>query len=187
MKKILFMLFLLLSTSCVYAFDIIPKASLCMPGTFRSDYEVEVGANIGIEGKYQFSDYFAVALGCDWVINRGISMGKKAEGTDFGKDQHYTNSRFHILPVYVGIICFPFGNFGEYKPYFRVDGGYNAMFVLSNGIDTKPGYYVAGGLGFELYDRYIFEVYIARYQADDNDTDVSYKDIFFKFGYKFII
>ena len=47
--------------------------------------------------------------------------------------------------------------------------------------------YVGGGFGFELYERYIFELHATRYQATDNDTDVSYKDILFKFGYKFTI
>jgi len=187
MKKILFVLFLLFTTSCVYAFDIIPKLSLCLPGTFRSDYEVEVGANIGAEGRLNLSDYFAVSVGFDYVINRNISMGKKAEGTEFGKNQYYNNSKFHFLPVFVGIICYPFGNFGEYKPYLVLNGGYNILFSISNGIDSKPGYYVAGGVGFELFEKYIMELFVARYEAEDNGDDVSYKDIYFKLGYKFVV
>ena len=92
-----------------------------------------------------------------------------------------------MLPIYAGIICLPFGNFGEYKPYLRIDGGYNVYVGLSNGKNTTLGYYVAGGFGFELYERYIFELYTARYEAKDDDNNITYKDIFFKFGYKFTI
>lgn len=187
MKKYLVLLLLFISTSCLYAIDIVPKVSICLPGTFNSDYEVDIAANVGAEGRYFFNDYFAVAFGFDYSINRNISMGKKAEDAGFGKDEYYTNSKFSMLPLYAGILCFPFGNFGEYKPYLRIDGGYNVYFSISNGVSTTPGYYVGGGVGFELYDRYIFEVYTARYEAKDNDNSVSYKDILFKIGYKFSV
>ena len=190
MKKYLVLLLLFISTTCLYAVDIVPKVSLCLPGTFKSDYEVDIAANIGAEGRIFFSDYFAVAVGFDYLTNRNISMGKKAsDDHDFDKGR-YNQVRFSMLPVYAGIICYPFGNFGEYKPYLRIDGGYNVYVHLSNDQSTSLGYYVSGGFGFELYDRYIFELCAARYEATDNDNDddnISYKNILFKFGYKFTI
>ncbi|MCR4663574.1 MAG: porin family protein [Endomicrobiaceae bacterium] len=189
MKKYLVVLLLFISTVSAFAadIDIVPKLSVCLPGTFRSDYEVDIAVNIGAEARYFLSDYFAVALGFDYLINRNVGMGLKASRESWGEDQHYTNSKFTMLPVYAGILCYPFGNIGEYKPYLRIDGGYNVYLSISNGIDTKPGYYVAGGFGFELYERYIFELYAARYEGTDNDDDISYKNILFKFGYKFTI
>lgn len=189
MKKYLVLLFLLFSTSCLYAIDIVPKLSVCLPGTFRSDYEVDIAINVGAEGRYFFSKNFAVALGFDYLINRNISMGKKAEDAGFGMNQYYTDSKFSALPVYVGILCFPFGNFGEYKPYLRIDGGYNVYFAVSSSEDLTPGYYFAGGVGFELYSKYVFELYASRYEAtnNDNDDNITYKNIIFKIGYKFAI
>ena len=189
MKKYLVVLLLFISTISAFAadIDIVPKLSICLPGTFRSDYEVDIAVNVGAEGRYALSDKFAVAAGFDYLINRNISMGVKASREKWGEDQHYTNSKFTMVPLYVGIIWFPFGNIGEYKPYLRIDGGYNVYFSISNGSGTKPGYYVAGGFGFELYEKYVFELYAARYQGTDNDDDVSYKNILFKIGYKFIV
>ena len=79
MKKYLVVLLLLISTSCAFAIDIIPKVSLCLPGTFRSDYEVDLALNIGGEVRISLSKYFAVAAGFDYLINRNISMGSKAK------------------------------------------------------------------------------------------------------------
>ena len=198
MKKYLVVLLLLfISTVSAFAIDIdiVPKLSICLPGTFRSDYEVDIAVNVGAEGRYFFNNYIAVAAGFDWLINRNISMGKKAsDDHDFDKGR-YNQVRFSMLPVYAGIICYPFGNFGEYKPYLRIDGGYNVYVHLSNDQSTSLGYYVSGGFGFELYDRYIFELCAARYEATDIDNkdnkviidNISYKNILFKFGYKFTI
>lgn len=189
MKKCLVVLLLFISTVSAFAadIDIIPKLSICIPGTFRSDYEVDIAVNVGAEGRYFFNNYFAVNFGFDWLINRNISMGLKASRDPEFDKGNYNNSKFSMLPVYVGIMWMPFGNLGEYKPYLRLDGGYNVYCSISNGSGTTPGYYVGGGFGFELYERYIFELHATRYQATDNDTDVSYKDILFKFGYKFTI
>ena len=187
MKKYVVLLLLFISTTSLYAIDIVPKLSVCLPGTFRSDYEVDIAVNIGAEGRYFFSDYFAVAFGFDYLINRNVSMGKKASEDEKFDKGSYNKTKFSMLPIYVGIICCPFGNFGEYKPYLRIDGGYNVYFSVSNGNNSSPGYYVAGGFGFELYERYVFELYVARYEAMDNDDDVSYKNILFKIGYKFTI
>lgn len=186
MKKIGVVLLLLFATGWVYAVDIIPKVSVCLPGTFRSDYEVEVGFNVGAEGRFYLSEYFAVAAGFDYLIDRKISKGKKTEGGEY-RNQYYDNSKFNFLPVYVGIICFPFGNYANYKPYFRLDGGYNVLFSVTDGVNSKPGYYFGGGAGVELYERCIFEIYAARYEADDNDNKITYKNIFFRVGYKFEI
>ena len=190
MKKYLVVL-LLLFVSTVSAFavdiDIIPNLSICLPGTFRSDYEVDIAVNVGAEGRYFFNNYIAVAFGFDYLINRNVSMGVKASrDSDFDKG-NYNNSKFSMLPIYAGILWFPFGDTGEYKPYLRLEGGYNVYLSISNGSGTTPSYFVGGGFGFELYERYIFELHATRYQATDNDTDVSYKDILFKFGYKFTI
>ncbi len=187
MKKYLVLFLLFFSTTSLFAIDIVPKVSICLPGTFRSDYEVDIAVNIGAEGRYFFSDYFAVAAGFDYLINRNVSMGTKASNDSSFYKGIYNNTKFSMLPIYVGIIWCPFGNFGEYKPYLRIDGGYNVYCSFSNGSGTTPGYYVGAGFGFELYDRYVFELYTTRYQAMDNDTDVSYKDILFKIGYKFIV
>ena len=187
MKKLVFILFLLLSTGYIYAYDIVPKLSIGLPGTFRSDYEVEVGANVGAEGKFYLSDYFAISVGFDFLIDRKTNIGKKAQKEDFGKNQYYDKSSFHFLPVYIGIICFPLRFFEDYTPYIRLDGGYNVLFSVSNGVNSKPGYYFAGGIGLELLEKYIFELYAARYEADDNNNDITYKNILFKFGYRFEI
>ena len=152
-----------------------------------SDYEVDVAVNIGAEGRYFFSDYFAVAAGFDYLINRNVSMGTKAANDPAFDKGIYNNTKFSMLPLYVGIIWCPFGNFGEYKPYLRIDGGYNVYASLSNGSGTSVGYYVAGGFGFELYERYVFELYTARYEATDHDKNITYKNILFKIGYKFTI
>ena len=161
MKKYLVVLLLLISTSCAFAIDIIPKVSLCLPGTFRSDYEVDLALNIGGEVRVPLSKYFA--------------------------DQYYTDANFSMLPIYAGIIIFPLGDTGEYKPYLRIDGGYNIYFSISNGNNSSPGYYVAGGFGFELFEKYIVELYASRYEAEDNDNNITYKNIFFKLGYKFTL
>ena len=187
MKKYLVFLLLFISTTYLYAIDIVPKVSVCLPGTFRSDYEVDIAVNIGAEGRYFFSNYFAVAAGFDYLINRNVSMGKKASEDESFDKGVYNKTKFSMLPIYVGIIWCPFGNFSEYKPYLRLDGGYNVYASLSNGSGTTVGYYVAGGFGFELYEKYIFELYTARYEATDNDNNITYKDILFKFGYKFTI
>ncbi len=190
MKKYLVVLLLLfISTVSAFAIDIdiVPKLSICLPGTFRSDYEVDIAANIGVEGRYFFNNYIAVAAGFDWLINRNISMGLKASRDEEFDKGNYNKTKFTMIPIYAGILWFPFGDTGEYKPYLRVDAGYNVYCSLSNGKGTTPGYYIDAGFGFELYERYIFELFTARYQGTDNDNDISYKDIFFKIGYKFTV
>ncbi len=188
MKKLLLsFLILLFITTGSYAFELIPKLSICLPGTFRSDYEVDVCANFGAEARFHVSDYIALSTGFDYLFNRNVSLGKKAEEAGFGGDMPYNNKRFSMLPVFVGIIVYPFGNFGEYKPYLIVNGGYNILFTIEDGNDSTPGIYCAGGIGFELYEKYILEVYMSRYEAKDNDNDITYKNIYFKLGYKFTI
>ena len=187
MKKYVVLLLLFISASCAYAIDLVPKVSLCLPGTFRSDYEVDIAANVGVEGRYAFSNHFSATFGVDWLINRNVSMGLKASRNNkFDKGQ-YNNTKFTMVPVYAGLMWFPFGNIGEYKPYLRLEGGYNVYCALSNGGGTTPGYYVAGGFGFELYDRFVFELETSRQECEYNDDNITYKDIMFRFGYKFII
>lgn len=187
MKKYVVLLLLLFSTSFAYAIDIVPKVSLCIPGTFRSDYEVDIAANVGVEGRYSFSNYFSATFGVDWLINRNVSMGLKASrDSEFDKG-NYNNTKFTMVPVYAGIMWFPFGNIGEYRPYLRIEGGYNVYCALSNGSGTTPGYYVAGGFGFELYDRFIFELEASRQECEYDNDNITYKDILFRFGYKFIV
>lgn len=186
MKKFIISVCLLLSGTSLYAYDIIPKLSLDLPGTFRSDYEVDVAVNLGAEARYQLSDYFSAGVGFDYLFNRNISLGEKAE-RDNANDKYYCDKRFSFLPVYLSIIFYPFGNFGEYKPYLRLDGGYNILFSIDDGIDSTPGAYYAGAIGFELFEKYIFELYASRYEAKDNGNDITYKNIYFKLGYKFTI
>lgn len=168
-----------------YAIDLIPKLSICLPGTFRSDYEVDTAYSIGTEARVPLSEYWYFGFGFDYLINRRLGMGKKAMEEDFGKDQYYTGKQFSMLPVFVSIILYPFGNFGEYKPYLILSGGYNVLFTIDDGKGSSGGLYAAGGVGFELFDKYIVELYASRYEAKDNDNDITYKDIFFKVGYKF--
>ncbi len=168
-----------------YAIDLIPKLSICLPGTFRSDYEVDTAYNIGAEARVPLSEHWVFGFGFDYLINRRLGMGKKAMAESFGQDQYYTSKQFSMLPVFISIMVYPFGSFGEYKPYLRIDGGYNVLFTIDNGKNSSGGLYVAGGVGFELFDRYIVELYASRYEAKDNDNDITYKDIFFKVGYKF--
>ena len=92
MKKYLVVL-LLLFVSTVSAFavdiDIVPNLSICLPGTFRSDYEVDIAVNVGAEGRYFFNNYIAVAFGFDYLINRNVSMGVKASrDSDFDKGNY---------------------------------------------------------------------------------------------------
>ena len=189
MKKYLVVLLLFISTASAFAIDIdiVPKLSLCLPGTFRSDYEVDIAANLGIEGRYSLNNNFSATLGIDWLINRNVSMGLKASRDPEFDKGNFNNTKFTMVPVYVGIIWFPFGNIGEYRPYLRLEGGYNVYCALFNGSGTTPGYYVAGGFGFELYDRFIFELETSRQECEYDDTNITYKDILFRFGYKFVI
>ncbi len=187
MKKYVVLLLLFISASCAYAIDLVPKVSLCLPGTFRSDYEVDIAANVGVEGRYAFSNHFSATFGVDWLINRNVSMGLKASRDPEFDKGNYNNTKFTMVPVYVGLMWFPFGNLGEYRPYLRLEGGYNVYCALSNGSGATPGYYVAGGFGFELYDRFIFELETSRQECEYDDDNITYKDIMFRFGYKFII
>ncbi|MBQ3833963.1 MAG: hypothetical protein II816_00370 [Elusimicrobia bacterium] len=186
MKKFLSILLVLtFITSSSYAIDLIPKLSICLPGTFRSDYEVDRALNIGVEARVPLDEHWVFGFGFDYLFNRRLGLGKKAKAEDFGKDQYYSSKQFSMLPVFISIMVYPFGSFGEYKPYLRLDGGYNVLFSIDDGNGATGGLYVAGGVGFELFDKYIMELYTSRYEAKDNGNDITYKDIFFKVGYKF--
>ncbi len=186
MKKFLSVLLVLtFITSGAYAVDVIPKLSICLPGTFRSDYEVDTALSIGAEARLHLSDYVAVGAGFDYLFNRRIGMGKKARYENFGANQPYTSKQFSFVPVYASFTLFPFGSFGEYVPYLMINGGYNVMFTVDNGKDSSGGLYAAAGIGFQLYEKYIMELYFSRYEAKDNGNDITYKDIYFKAGYRF--
>ena len=178
MKKILILSFMLLFSVPLYAYDIVPKLTLDLPGTFRSDYEVETGIGIGAEARYPINDYFSLGVGLEYLLQRTISDKL---------NEHYSNKNFSFAPAYVSILFYPFGNFANYKPYLKIDGGYNLAFMIDDAKDSSSGLYVAGAIGFELFEKYIMEITTARYEAKDNGENVTYKKISFKAGYKFTI
>jgi hypothetical protein len=59
--------------------------------------------------------------------------------------------------------------------------------MIDDAKDSSSGLYVAGAIGFELFEKYIMEITTARYEAKDNGENVTYKKISFKAGYKFTI
>ena len=178
MKKILLSLVLITAIStAVFAFDIVPKVSIDLPSTFKTDYEVKTSMAIGAEARFPLSDYFSVGCGFEYLIPRTTSTKLKGE--------YYSNKDFYFAPAYATILLYPLGNYGEYKPYLKLDGGYNLAFGIDDAIDSSSGLYVSGAIGFELFEKFILEIATARYEAKDNDTDITYKKIAFKFGYKF--
>lgn len=180
MKKIfLSFVFVLIITPVVFAYDIVPKVSVDLPSTFRTDYEVKVSMTMGIEARFPLSDYFSIGCGLEYLIPRTTSAKLKGE--------YYSNKDFSFMPAYATVILYPLGNFGEYKPYLKLDGGYNLLFTIDEANNASCGLYVSGAIGFELFERYILELATSRYEAKDNDTDITYKKIGFKFGYKFTI
>lgn len=183
MKKSIIALVLLFCASVSYSFDIVPKIGLDLDGTFISDYEVKpCGLSVGVEGRYQISDYFSVLAGLDYLPERSIKTL-----TDNGTIGYYSDKKFSVIPAYIGIMAYPLGNLGEYKPYLKLDVGYNLGFTIDNAINSSTGMYYAFGFGFELYEKYIAEISSAYCFASDNGIDVSYKKIGFKLGYKFTI
>lgn len=184
MKKLISsLMFVLMFSTIVYAFDIVPKVSIDLPSTFKTDYEVKVSMTLSAEARFQLSEYFSVGGGLEYLIPRTTT--DKLSKHDI--DAYYGNKDFYFAPVYATVILYPLGNFGEYKPYIKVDGGYNVLFGITDGKDSSGGLYVGGAIGFELFERYILEVTGSRYEAKDNNEDITYKKIGFKVGYKFSI
>ncbi|MDD3065317.1 MAG: hypothetical protein PHI20_03900 [Endomicrobiaceae bacterium] len=183
MKKSIIALMLLFCVSAAYSFDIVPKVGLDLDGTFKSDYEVKpCGIAVGAEGRYQISNYFKALAGFDFLPSRSIKTL-----VDAGTVSYYSGKNFSFLPVYIGVMGYPLGSEGEYNPYVKFDVGYNILFSVDDGSNTSGGMYYAFGFGFELYEKYIAEISSAYCFASDNGTDVSYKKIGFKLGYKFTI
>lgn len=180
MKKIVLSLVLIaIATTATFAYDIVPKVSIDLPSTFRTDYEVKTSMTIGAEARFPLSDYFSVGCGLEYLLTRTTSAKLKGE--------YYSNKDFYFLPAYVTILWYPLGNYGEYKPYLKLDGGYNLVFGIDDAKDSSSGLYIGGAIGFELFERFILEVATSRYEAKDNGTDITYKKICFKAGYKFTI
>lgn len=179
MKRILISALLLLVSTSLYAYDIVPKLALDLPGTFKSDYEVEPSVAVAVDVKYPVSNYFSFGAGLEFLNSRTVS--DKLSGS------YFLNKDFSFLPAYLTVYFYPFGNSGEYKPYLRVDGGYNLNFVIDKANNSSAGIYVSGGIGFELFDRYIMEVVTSRYEGKDSGENITYKKISFKIGYKFTI
>jgi hypothetical protein len=166
-----------------YSFEIVPKIGLDLDGTFISDYEVKpCGLSVGVEGRYKISDYFSVLAGLDYLPERSIKTL-----TDSGIVGYYSDKKFSVIPAYIGFMAYPLGNLGEYKPYFKLDVGYNLGFTIDDAINSSTGMYYAFGFGFELYEKYIAEISSAYCFATDNGIDVSYKKIGLRLGYKFTI
>jgi len=185
MKKSIVVLALLFCVSAVYSFDIVPKIGLDLDGTFMSDYEVKpCGISIGTEGRYQISDYFSVLVGVEYLPERSI---KNLVDISTSTPTYYSDKKFSVIPAYVGIMAYPLGNYGEYKPYFKLDVGYNLGFTIDNAVNSSTAMYYAFGFGFELYEKYIAEIASSYCFATDNGIDVSYKKIGFRLGYKFTI
>ena len=180
MKKLVLSLFLIsIVTSISFAFDIVPKVSVDLPSTFKTDYEVKVSMTVGAEARFSLSDYFSIGCGLEYLIPRTTSAKLKGE--------YYSNKDFFFLPAYATVILYPLGNFGEYKPYLKLDGGYNLLFDIDGSKDASGGLYISGAVGFEFFEKFIIELSTSRYEAKDNDTDITYKKIGFKFGYKFTL
>ncbi|MDD5021912.1 MAG: outer membrane beta-barrel protein [Endomicrobiaceae bacterium] len=185
MKKGIITLVLLFCVSVAYSFEIVPKIGLDLDGTFISDYEVKPCAiSAGVEGRYQINDYFSVLAGVEYLPERSI---KTLVGTSTSTVYYYSDKKFSVIPAYIGIMAYPLGNYGEYKPYLKLDIGYNLGFTIDNAINSSTGMYYAFGFGFELYEKYIAEISSAYCFATDNGKDVSYKKIGLRLGYKFTI
>lgn len=178
MKKILILSLVLIFSIPLYAYDIIPKVSVDLPGTFRSDYEVQWSGSVGVEGRYAINDYLSLGAGFEYLLQRAVS--NKISG-------YYANKNFNFIPVYISVLFYPFGNFPNYKPYLKVDGGYNAAFMIDDSVDSSSGLYAAASLGFEIVEKYVLEICASRYEAKDNGENLTYKNISFKAGYKFTI
>ena len=184
MKKIILSLLLVVSTVATsFAIDIVPKFSIDLPSTFKTDYEVKVSCGLGVEGRYNISDYFDIGLGVDYLFMRTVSDKLSKNGIE----GYYSNKDFQFVPVYATVIWYVLGKNEDYAPYVKVDGGYNACFYVENAKGSSGGLYIAGAVGFIIYENYVFELNTSRYEAKDNDTDITYKKISFKFGYKFTI
>lgn len=180
MKKIFLTLVLIvIVTTVTFAYDIVPKVSIDLPSTFRTDYEVKVSMTVGAEARFPISNYFSVGGGLEYLIPRTTSSKLKGE--------YYSNKDFYFLPAYVTVLLYPLGNYGEYKPYLKLDGGYNLAFGIDDAKSSSGGLYISGAIGFELFEKFILEIATSRYEAKDNDTDITYKKICFKAGYKFAI
>jgi hypothetical protein len=66
MKKIVLSLVLIaIATTATFAYDIVPKVSIDLPSTFRTDYEVKTSMTIGAEARFPLSDYFSVCCGLE--------------------------------------------------------------------------------------------------------------------------
>ncbi|MBQ1725239.1 MAG: hypothetical protein II022_05160, partial [Muribaculaceae bacterium] len=69
----------LIITPVVFAYDIVPKVSVDLPSTFRTDYEVKVSMTAGLEARFSLSDYFSVGCGLEYLIPRTTSAKLKGE------------------------------------------------------------------------------------------------------------
>ena len=201
MKKFLFgFLITALFISVSYAeIDLVPMIGMDLDGTFRSDYEVyPLGIRIGGEARYQLSNYFSVAGGFEYLTKRTIKHTEEMIGNenyhgdgdpyyDGKRECHYSDQVFSFLPIYVSLLFYPAGNYGEYKPYIRGDFGYNVLFSISNPESSTPGVYYGGAIGFELYETYLMEISASCCMGNDNNEEITYKKIGFKVGYKFTI
>lgn len=178
MKKILISGFVLLFSSAIYAYDIVPKVSVDLPGTFRSDYDVQTSGAVGAEARYAVNDYISLGTGFEYLLQRAVS--NKTSG-------YFSDKNFNFVPVYISVLLYPFGNFPSYRPYFKVDGGYNVAFMIDDSVDSSSGLYASATLGIELLEKYVFEMATSRYEAKDNGENITYKKVSFKAGYKFTI
>ena len=191
MKKIFLSLVLIcIVTTITFAYDIVPKVSVDLPSTFKTDYEVKVSMTIGAEARFPISNYFSVGGGVEYLIPRTTSskdfLIARSAPPEYEKG-YYSNKDFYFLPAYITILLYPLGNFGEYKPYLKLDCGYNLFFGVDDAKGSSGGLYIGGAIGFELFEKFILEIATSRYEAKDNDTDITYKKICFKAGYKFTI
>ena len=201
MKKFLFgFLITALFVSVSFAeVDLVPMVGLDLDGTFRSDYEVyPLGLKFGGEARYHLSNYFSVAGGFEYLVKRTIKHTEEMvanedyekEGDPYYNGQrecYYSDKTFSFLPVYVSILFYPAGNYGEYKPYIRGDFGYNVIFAISSPESSSPGVYYGGAIGFELYETYLMEISASCCMGNNNDEEITYKKIGFKVGYKFTV
>jgi len=180
--------------------DLVPMFGIDLDGTFRSDYEVyPLGFRIGGEARYHLNNYFSLAGGFEYLTKRTIKHTEEfipnehygIDGDnryyDGQRECHYSDQVFSFLPVYVSLLFYPAGNYGEYKPYIRGDFGYNLIFSISNPESSSPGVYYGGAIGFELYETYIMEISASCCMGNDNNEEITYKKIGFKAGYKFTI
>ncbi|MCL2145335.1 MAG: hypothetical protein FWH43_07605 [Endomicrobia bacterium] len=178
MKKIFAaILCLVFAVSSSFAFGIIPKIGVDIPGTMNYDKdpddETKPGFMIGAEARNNISNYFGWGAGFEYVLPRGF--------VDVSGDND-----FSFLPLYVSLMFYPFGGWEKAKPYIKVNAGFSVLATTQSDADMKGGLYLSAGVGAE-YKNFVGEAMASSYDGEFDGAGFSYQKIGFVFGYRFNI